>query len=1396
MIISTVRTTAIADNPPNIPENMEDCDGEYGDFGFLSDRKLLNTAFTRAQSLVAVVGDPIALCAIGECTNVWRTFLNHCHKLGSIQPKTVTFESVKSGVVELMNSPRGENISKIAGHIKATHSLLLEEPPPASLFEGRNLHDTTEFGDASGYGTYNKQHFLAYASLGGFFDEQILEFSIDVDAVLQQFLREARRVQLYLKHQPTPEARSQITCAEDDEEIDEQCLMRKEINGHLVVVYYPEWREEQKQHHHYKPWSKPWCYETFYDYRSDIDNGASSNDFKEETVRNFHKNQPERFRCAILHYGDSCDKAYAIDLDPKAPKKMHKFTCRQYINLSMDKDEVCIEVMKSDEYFEPRRDTDHDRMHGVAIGTIRPHWNFKQRICVCTMAPESTGIFIPLDRSIPKIYNYETWDTYQYAVKGFVTVYTFLETGQFIVHHFEPVNEFTHKEVLFLVKLLKWEAGFWYGTGVVIGLHTIPKKIEDAVEESKWLTDAEFYVRESFEEETAKEAESVVPKGYRISKETKRGRSDLRQEVTFSVGHPEDELIENAFSISTVPGNKQVVQVHVSDISHYVKKGGTIDREAEWRAHRKNSPQYGDVPLIPRRIGHEVCCLKPGEDRLTFTLLFTVDKDSRIIKADAKKSMIKNNRHFTYAEAESLISAMSKKTDGRKTSKKDDLNSPLSKTVLALHQLAFAFRKFRIGNEAYAKLFSDPRLVKYPEAAMMVEELKITADMYAGKLLQKAYFRSTPGLIQARPIDILIEEWKMKYKSDAEVSVALRQPFLSSGFICICDHVPCMCTKSKGRSSTAGDEEVYVNSSAWKKMVASMEEGSISSIKNIATSPESNSTVLLALEELKDMHPPESFVNTLKLDSDPWYNSLNLKLYTPFTSPLQRYLDLAVNQMFNTMMNGCKISPYGIESMVSLTKYFTFIHRQNELYVNAVQGLKFTEAAMKEPAMCYPLVESFTEDGMILRFFRLNHLTRSARTVRWNLLNLSCWPEIEETEELESREATLFWWQQIYDLNPCEFMSPLMKTSSSGMSFELDSGLNSPDVNFGDEVASEFSSDSYYYTSLDSNRFAVDIPTDQWQALLSAILEDNKKSVLQKMRIIDDTGALEGGSGVDVSSEVPEGLIKDQFCRFKMNLKSGMMLQAQLTGGMGKCIIETQLQLLSLTPTLDICLQHRQHPDACFRGHVTNSVSQPTYDSIEEYVKTWSEMLSVESAYSAVLHDEGALVHNVQVSWEQREEEHFGSFIIPLQFCHDRVIRFSSKRADRLDWRDSSPRGDTADYLSEDLLCVRHKEIKKVDQSDFMMGMQGSDETMFTWVGHCVVSKVICDQKNSYLKVEMKLVHSSCKMPAELLDADPVVPLVATVEWIPKPLNYRSVSRVKVAILKVDHKPITACPAH
>lgn len=108
LFISTVRThhTCRRDVGPKSKLKPKRADvtkaaGEEADYGFLSNDKLLNTAITRAQSLVAIVGDPVSLCAIGKCRNLWEELIKECHINDSLHGTTYAAIKAQLSSVEM-----------------------------------------------------------------------------------------------------------------------------------------------------------------------------------------------------------------------------------------------------------------------------------------------------------------------------------------------------------------------------------------------------------------------------------------------------------------------------------------------------------------------------------------------------------------------------------------------------------------------------------------------------------------------------------------------------------------------------------------------------------------------------------------------------------------------------------------------------------------------------------------------------------------------------------------------------------------------------------------------------------------------------------------------------------------------------------------------------------------------------------------------------------------------------------------------------------------------------------------------------------------------------------------------------------------------------------------------
>ncbi|VTJ65717.1 Hypothetical predicted protein [Marmota monax] len=146
LFLSTVRTRHTCKHkqtPIKKKEQLLEDSTEDLDYGFLSNYKLLNTAITRAQSLVAVVGDPIALCSIGRCRKFWERFIALCHENNSLHG--ITFEQIKAQLEALelkktyvLNPLAPEFIPRALRLQNSGNSNKQQQSPP----KGKSLHHT------------------------------------------------------------------------------------------------------------------------------------------------------------------------------------------------------------------------------------------------------------------------------------------------------------------------------------------------------------------------------------------------------------------------------------------------------------------------------------------------------------------------------------------------------------------------------------------------------------------------------------------------------------------------------------------------------------------------------------------------------------------------------------------------------------------------------------------------------------------------------------------------------------------------------------------------------------------------------------------------------------------------------------------------------------------------------------------------------------------------------------------------------------------------------------------------------------------------------------------------------------------------------------------------------
>lgn len=137
-----------------------------------------------------------------------------------------------------------------------------------------------------------------------------------------------------------------------------------------------------------------------------------------------------------------------------------------------------------------------------------------------------------------------------------------------------------------------------------------------------------------------------------------KGRRDFRSITTFTIDPADAKDFDDALSFQKLPNGNYEIGVHIADVSHYVKPGSKLDKEAYERA---TSVYLVDrvIPMLPERLSNGVCSLRPNEDKLCFAAVFELDEQANIQNQWFGKTVIHSDRRFAYEEAQEVIEAKS-----------------------------------------------------------------------------------------------------------------------------------------------------------------------------------------------------------------------------------------------------------------------------------------------------------------------------------------------------------------------------------------------------------------------------------------------------------------------------------------------------------------------------------------------------------------------------------------------------------------------------------------------------------------------------------------------------------------------------------------------------------------
>ncbi|WP_392437194.1 ribonuclease R [Cruoricaptor ignavus] len=228
-----------------------------------------------------------------------------------------------------------------------------------------------------------------------------------------------------------------------------------------------------------------------------------------------------------------------------------------------------------------------------------------------------------------------------------------------------------------IVKMSAWKKGEKNPEGEIIEVLGSPGEHETEIHSIL----AEYGLPYEFPADVEREANELDRE---IRPEEIARRRDMREILTFTIDPKDAKDFDDALSIRQLENGNWEIGVHIADVSHYVKPGTLLDAEAFKRA---TSVYLVDrvVPMLPEVLSNDVCSLRPNEDKYTFSAVFEIDDNAKVVKQWFGRTVTHSDRRFTYEEAQARI----------ETGQGD-----LAQEILVMDRLAKIMREERIKNGA------------------------------------------------------------------------------------------------------------------------------------------------------------------------------------------------------------------------------------------------------------------------------------------------------------------------------------------------------------------------------------------------------------------------------------------------------------------------------------------------------------------------------------------------------------------------------------------------------------------------------------------------------------------------------------------------------------------------
>ena len=251
----------------------------------------------------------------------------------------------------------------------------------------------------------------------------------------------------------------------------------------------------------------------------------------------------------------------------------------------------------------------------------------------------------------------------------------------------------------------------------------------------------------SFSGEALEEARSLLPS---ISDEERKARKDYRDWISVTIDGQNARDFDDAVSVKRQENGHFLLGVHIADVSHYVKPGSFLDKEA---TRRGTSVYFSDrtLHMLPEELSTSMCSLKPEEERRTLSVVLEIDQKGNVIDRTFHPSLIRTKARMTYQSVYKIFEG-----DREERSRYEELLPDL----LLMRELACILNKKRNEKGSLDFDLTEPELVYVEgnlvsilpfepnEAHQLIEEFMVVANEAVASFLSE---RNIPLIFRVHP---------------------------------------------------------------------------------------------------------------------------------------------------------------------------------------------------------------------------------------------------------------------------------------------------------------------------------------------------------------------------------------------------------------------------------------------------------------------------------------------------------------------------------------------------------------------------------------------------------------------------------------------------------------------